>query len=217
MRLICNFKVLATTRAEIEPFIKAWHYSGSINGCISDYCFKLVDQGEMIGAMFFGRMAMANQWRRFAEKEADVTELRRMCCIDETPKNTESFFIGKALKLLKKQTTLKTVVSYADAEYGHAGVIYKASNFEYLGKKAGAKVINYNGRKYHDKCIRTKYKGVLKPFAVRIKDALEAGDAQYVTTAGKHTYVYQLRRRTHEHKTHKKVHVIVTCTQKPKI
>jgi len=42
--------------------------------------------------MFFGRMAMANQWKRFAKIPGDVIELRRLACVDDTPKNTESFF-----------------------------------------------------------------------------------------------------------------------------
>lgn len=188
-----SFKVIPCTRKEITGFIESNHYSKSINGCIADYCFKLMDCERIIGAAFFGRMAMAGQWRRFGKTESDVTELRRLCCIDETPKNTESYFIGKMLKWLKKNTELKVVASYADAEYGHEGIIYKASNFEYLGKKPGARVIWWNDKKYHDKTIRTKYKGELKPFAKRVKEALENGEAEYRKTAGKHTYVYKLR------------------------
>ncbi len=45
-----------------------------------------------------------------------------------------------------------------------------------------------------DKAIRTKYKGKLKPFAQRLKDALDSGDAYYKQTAGKHTYTYKLRK-----------------------
>lgn len=189
-----DFVVELCERSEIEKFIEENHYSKSINGCITDYCFKLTWNGTIIGAMFYGRMAMANQWKRFGDKESDVIELRRLCCVDETPRNTESYFIEKTLKWLSKNTTLKTVVSYADQEYGHTGIIYKASNFEYLGFKKGAKVIMYNGKPYHDKAIRTKYKGELKPFAKRIKDALDSGDAYYKNTAGKHTYVYKLRK-----------------------
>lgn len=180
------------TRSDIKDFIEKNHYSKSINGCISDYCFALFYKEEMIGAMFYGRMAMANQWRRFADKDKDVIELRRLCCIDDTPKNTESFFIAKTIKWIKNNTDIKIIVSYADQEYGHTGVIYKASNFEYLGKRAGAKVIIFNGKQYHDKAIRTKYKGKLKPFATRIKKALEDGIAYYKETEGKHCYVYRL-------------------------
>ena len=191
---VTNYEVRHVERRAIADFIEQWHYSGSINGCIADYCFSLHDGDRMIGAMFYGRMAMAGQWKRFAEKESDVTELRRLCCIDDTPKNTESFFIGATLRWLKRNTAHRIVVSYADAEHGHTGTIYRASNFTLEGKRAGARVILFNGKRYHDKAIRTKYKGELKPFAVRIKAALETGDATYATTAGKFCYTFRLRK-----------------------
>lgn len=162
---------------------------------MSDYCFKLMDEGEIIGGMIYGRMAMANAWKKYGEKQDDVIELRRLCCIDDTPKNTESYFIGSTLKWLLKNTEIKTVVSYADPEYGHEGIIYKASNFQLIGRTAKGKVIIYNGKKYHDKAIRTKYKGELKPFARRLKKALEDGEAFYKKTEGKYIYTYDLDKR----------------------
>lgn len=189
-----NFEVRLVDRKTVSEFISTWHYSKSINGVISDYCFGLYYGENLIGASIMGRLAMANQWKRFGSSPEDVIELRRLCCIDSTPKNTESYFIGAMLRWLKRNTNIKVVVSYADEEYGHAGIIYKASNFEYLGFKSGAKVIEYNGKLYHDKAIRTKYKGQLKPFAQRLADALLNGLAVYKTTKGKHTYIYKLRK-----------------------
>ena len=190
-----NYKVNHVDRNVISDFIEKNHYSGSINGCISDYCFSLSDGEKMIGAMFYGRMAMAGQYKRFADKEIDVIELRRLCCIDDTPKNTESFFIGNTLRWLKKNTDKKIVVSYADKEHGHTGVIYKASNFYLEGERKGARVINFEGKSYHDKAIRTKYKGELKPFALRIKNALDSGEAVYKQTAGKFCFTFKLNKK----------------------
>jgi hypothetical protein len=188
-----DFKVDLCERDDIIGFVEHWHYSKSINGIISDFCFRLMDNEQMIGAAIYGRLAMANQWKRFGESEADVIELRRLCCVDKTPKNTESFFIAKTLQWLKKHTQIKTVVSYADMEQNHTGTIYKASNFECLGQQAGAKVIMWNGKRYHDKAVRTKYNGQLKPFAVDLQSAIDAGAAVYQPTAGKVAYSYKLR------------------------
>lgn len=191
-----GYSVKRTTRKDITKFIENWHYSKSINGCISDFCYALYNNyGEMVGAMFYGRMAMANQWKRFSDKESDVIELRRLCCIDDTPKNAESFFIGKSLRLLKNDWGGSIVVSYSDKEFNHRGTIYKASNFIQLEDIPGAKVIIHNGKRYHDKTIRTKYKGELKPFAKRIKTALENGEAYYKKTKGKCTFSYSLEKR----------------------
>lgn len=187
-----NYTVEICERKEIKDFIEEWHYSHNINGLMSDFCFKLMDGDKLIGAMIYGGMAMANVWKKYGEKKEDSIELRRLCCIDDTPKNTESYFIGQTMKWLIKNTKIKTVVSYADPEYGHEGIIYQATNFDMIGKTSVGRVIMFNGRSYHDKTIRTKYKGELKPFAKKIKNALDEGEAYYKKTKGKYIYVYDL-------------------------
>lgn len=188
-----NFKIVLCHRSEVRDFIEYWHYSKNINGLTTDYCFKLLDEASnLIGAIIYGKIAMANVWKKYANKEADLIELKRLCCINNTPKNTESFFIGGTLKWLKKNTNIKTVISYADTTYGHSGGIYKATNFASHGMTAKGRVIMYEGKRYHDKTIRTKYNGELKPFANKIKNALLSGDAQYIDTKGKHIFIYNL-------------------------
>ena len=190
-----TYTVQPCERKEIRDFIEKWHYSHNINGLLSQYCFKLMDGDTMVGAMIYGGLGMANCWKKYAENKEDIIELRRLCCIDDTPKNTESYFIGKTLKWLLKNTSIKKVISYADNTYGHRGVIYQASNFKHLGKTAKGRVIMWNGKRYHDKTIRTKYKGELKPFAKRVKEALEKGEAYYEKTKGKEIYLYDLEGR----------------------
>lgn len=190
-----TYTVEPCERKEIRDFIEKWHYSHNINGLLSQYCFKLMDGDTMIGAMIYGGLGMANCWKKYAENKEDIIELRRLCCIDDTPKNTESYFIGKTLKWLLKNTSIKKVISYADNTYGHRGVIYQASNFKHLGKTAKGRVIMWQGKRYHDKTIRTKYKGELKPFAKRVKEALEKGEAYYEETKGKEIYLYDLEGR----------------------
>ena len=194
MGKVKEYKVELCQRNEIRDFIETWHYSKNINGLISDYCFKLIDGDKIIGAMIYGRIAMAGVWKKYANKECDLIELRRLCCIDDTPKNTESYFIGNTLRWLKKNTEIKTVISYADTTYNHEGTIYKASNFKNIGMTAKGRVIMYQGKRYHDKTIRTKYKGQLKPFAKKIKQALDCGEAKYIKTKGKYIYIYKLKK-----------------------
>jgi len=194
MGKVRSYTVELCPRNEVRDFIEKWHYSKNVNGLISDYCFKLMDGDVMIGGMIYGRIAMAGVWKKYAEEEGDLTELRRLCCIDDTPKNTESYFIGSTLRWLKKNTSLKRVISYADTTYNHEGTIYKASNFTHHGMTAKGRVIMYNGKRYHDKTIRTKYKGELKPFAKKIKEALANGSAEYVKTKGKHIFMYELNK-----------------------
>lgn len=187
------FHVMPCQRSEIKDFIETWHYSHNINGINSTYCFKLLDQDSLIGGMIYGRLAMHGVWKRYTTHPDLLIELRRLCCIDNTPKNTESYFIGSTLRWLKKHTSLTHVISYADTTHGHSGTIYKASNFQYMGMTSPGRMILYQGKHYHDKAIRTTHNNTLKPFAVRIKQALEAGEASYIKTGGKHIYLYTLR------------------------
>lgn len=188
-----EFEVRVADRKDITAFVESNHYSGSINGVMATYCFALYRNDEMIGAMLYGGLGMANAWKKYADRPEDVIELRRLVLIDDTPKNSESYFIGWTLRWLKKNTEVKVVVSYADPNYGHSGVVYRATNFEHIGMTSKGRVIMHNGKKYHDKTIRTTYKGKLKPFAQRIKDALESGEAEYVVQEPKHIYVKRLK------------------------
>jgi hypothetical protein len=191
--LNANFEVFPCPVSEIKQVIEDNHYSESINGVHSVYSFKLCRDGQIIGGMIYGGLGMANAWKKYASKPEDVIELRRLAIIDDTPKNSESFFIARTLKWLRKNTQVKIVVSYADANYGHNGTIYKASNFNMIGMTSAGRVIMWQGKKYHDKAIRTKYKGELKPFAKRIKAALESGEAYYVKQDPKFIYTYALK------------------------
>lgn len=189
-----DFTVSTCGRQEIQKFVERHHYSKNVNGLSTQYCFKLLDSNlTLIGAIIYGRVSMKGVWKKYVDKEEHLIELKRLCCIDNTPKNTESFFIGSTLRWLRKRTDIKKVISYADKTYGHDGIVYRATNFDYLGETSSGKVIMYNGKRYHDKTIRTKHNGKLKPFAVRIKEELKKGNAYYVDTLGKNIYLYNLK------------------------
>ena len=191
---IIDYKVEKCERGEIKDFIEKWHYSHNMNGVISTYCFKLLDGDKLIGAAVFGWLAMANQWKKYTDSKEKLIELRRLCCIDDTMKNTESYFISRCIKWLKRNTKIEKIVSYADLEFNHEGIIYKATSFKLIGKTAKGRVILWNGKRYHDKTIRTFYNGDLKPYAKRLKTALESGKASYKKTEGKNIYLKTIRK-----------------------
>jgi hypothetical protein len=193
-----QFTVSEVPLSRVSTFIEKWHYSKNVNGLRVSYSFGLFHKRELIGAIIYGKLSMANVWRRYGEIENDVIELKRLCCIDKTPKNTESYFIGHTIRWLKKNTNHKCIISYADPYYGHSGTIYKASNFIHSGVTSPSKVIEYNDKIYHDKTIRTYYTNrngekILKPYALNIKNALEDGSARYIEKPEKHIYLYYLK------------------------
>ena len=199
---VTDYTVSPITIQEATPFVVDWHYSKNTNGLATRFCFGLFDGTEMIGVMIYAYLGMASVWKKYGEVETDVVELRRLCCIDDTPKNTESYFIAQTINWLRQNTDCKVVVSYADSMQGHVGTIYHASNFYYLGMTAKGRSIKIKGsdRLYHEKTIRTYYtpkngERRLKPYAQKIKEQLENGEAEYVHSKGKHIFVYPLNKK----------------------
>jgi len=59
----------------------------------------------------------------------DCLCLTRLWLSDELPRNSESRVLGIVIRALRKHTSLKFLVSYADPAQGHVGTIYQASNW----------------------------------------------------------------------------------------
>jgi hypothetical protein len=181
-------------RQEIKNFVEQNHYSKSINGVKSSHCFSIKHDDKLVGAIIYGQMS-TTAWKKFSDKESDVIELRRLVLIDECPRNSESRVIGQSLRWIKKHDKkLKLVVSYADPNYGHTGVIYRASNFKLIGmsgKDNGFQDIE-TGKLYHSRALRTKYKGEFKPFVKRLREKLEKGILIPISLKPKYCYVYSL-------------------------
>lgn len=178
----------------VKRFIRRWHYSGSTKGTSSKFVFGLHDGTELIGVAIVGNpfgVRVKEKYSRGLGTET-VYELRRLCCIDETPKNTESYFISKILKWLKKNSNCKTLISYSDPFYGHSGIIYKAANFKYLGKqKYSTYGFKYQGKIFHQRnTSQVSTKGGLTELALKIRN--KSSEVEKVRLPKKHIYVYEL-------------------------
>lgn len=152
MSEVKQYRLARLTSTEVREFVVLWHYSKSMpNG---KYYFGLYRVNELIGVAVYGEPAMRHQSKCY---ECDI-ELRRLCLIDDTPKNAESRFISLTLKELKKYGH-KAVLSLADPEHGHAGVIYRASNFEALGEErgGGSRLLVIDGKEIHSRSAFAKY------------------------------------------------------------
>ena len=138
MKISQQFRIELCERSQIRDFVESNHYSHNINGLKTSYCFRVVlkSNNALVGAIIFGELSTTS-WKKYGQSEKDVLELRRLVLLDECPKNSESYVVGFCLRWLKKNSTYKVVISYADPEYGHEGT---ASNFKYLGKTSKDKV-----------------------------------------------------------------------------
>lgn len=135
-----------------KDYIRKNHYShGCHNG--PSPCYGLFDGDKLIGVLMFATpCSEAVRASVFGEQYKDcVTELHRLHILDVTPKNTESWFISRCLKLLKQdKPQIKAVLTFADATEGHTGVIYKATNAYRIGTTGKATFyLDENGRLRH--------------------------------------------------------------------
>jgi len=173
---------------EAKEFCKIWHYSASCPGCKLYY--GMFYNEVMVGVIAYGEPAMRFQKKCYG---CDI-ELRRLCLIDDTPRNAESYLIGKTLKMVKL-LGFKSVLSLADPKFGHAGIIYRASNFEYMGRErgGGSRDIFIDGKHYHSRTAFAKFgasgiKGLEKIFPDKI--------IEIKNKERKHIYVYNMDRKT---------------------
>jgi hypothetical protein len=182
----------------VRKFLKRWHYSDYVN-IQAKHTFCLFREGnfgipEMVGVCVYTRPAGPTAGQSYYPEAPDkVLELRRLCLIDETPKNAESFFVSRSIKWLKGNTDWEFILSYADMEQGHSGVIYRASNFEYIGVTGAGKTLEVDGKKFH---IRT-LSMLDRPYGVEINRRYKEKDpnVKILETLPKNIYTYKLKKK----------------------
>ena len=149
---VSDFTIEAVPKKAVDAFIKKWHYSQSTRGLHISHCFGLYsDDGpfglpRMIGAMIYGIPAMYGVAERYYKDDPSVViELNRLCCIDDTPKNTESYFIGKTLNWLKHKVCrfsssqyVKSISSKVLPFCSHNGLMWSTFHFSlFLRERQG--------------------------------------------------------------------------------
>lgn len=94
------------------------------------HAFGIHVGGRLLGAVTYGTPASRHlQMGACPSDPSRVIELNRLWLDDELPRNSESWFVSRTLRMLPP----RIVVSYADPLWGHYGYIYRALNFRYAG------------------------------------------------------------------------------------
>ena len=148
------------------------------------YAFGLFcnDTKELIGVVVYGTPSSAPLRGGICgiEEKDNVIELTRLWIKDGTPKNTESFLIGNTIGRVDKEI----IVSFAEIQQGHTGVVYQATNWIYTGLSAKRTNWTIEGNTKHSQTIADKYKTVAE-----IKEKF--GDKfSLVDRPRKHRYVF---------------------------
>lgn len=147
-----NYTVKRIPCKQAKQYIIEHHYSHGCHNAPSP-CYGLFEQDNLIGVLMFSCPCSENVRKSvFGEEYKDsVIELHRLHILDVTPKNTESWFISRCLKLLRQdRPQTHGVISFSDTTEGHEGTIYKATNAYRCGTTG--KAVFYrdeNGRLRH--------------------------------------------------------------------
>ncbi len=120
-----DYTVRVASRSDVDRLVKS-HYLKKWPGvCVR--ILGLFSGDEAIGVIVFA-LPPRQTFVRYGVKLA--WELARLFILDVTPKNTESWFISRAVSDVKKhRKDVSVLVSYADPSAGHSGTIYKACSW----------------------------------------------------------------------------------------
>lgn len=176
------------TPKSANSIFKKYHYARRavpISECFGAYMNDKLQ--TLVGAISFGKPASRALCVGCCgeENEFRVFELNRIWVSDVAPRNSESRFIGWALRELRKRHPNWILVSYADTEQNHSGAIYRATGWIYTGLSAIRKEWRERGTNRHSKSVMKNRK-----WADYSKDP----NMEFVDRSRKHRYFYFLNK-----------------------
>ena len=141
-----------------NDFVRKHHYSGKVVNNSYLHFGALLDK-KLHGVMSFGHSLDKAKTQKLVKNTGwnEFCELNRMAFDDYLPRNSESYCLGKALRLIKKNAPhIKWVISFADGCSCGDGTIYRASNFVLTQIKKNSTIyINDEGDKVCNITFRT--------------------------------------------------------------
>lgn len=142
-------KEIGESRA--ERFILEYHYMKYLPQ-LNDFFIGGYIDGELAAVMSLGWGVRPRHTIQKLFPSLDTEDYRaigRLCAVEELPKNTESHFISKCIKHVKKNYDFDVLFTWADGMLGKPGTIYQASNFWYAGHIWTDTYLTKEGEKVH--------------------------------------------------------------------
>ena len=138
---------------ETKPYILDIHYAKRMPSI--SFSFGLFYQKDLVGIVSYGSPPSPALCKGIAgeKNKKNILELNRLV-LKNNKKNEASILVSSSLKLLPKP---KIIISYADTEQNHVGIVYQATNFIYTGlsdKRTEWRIKNENT---HSKTVCEKY------------------------------------------------------------
>jgi hypothetical protein len=148
-----QYQVKQISYQDTKPFILDIHYAKRMPSI--SYAYGLFDAEDLIGIISYGSPPSPALCKGIAgeENKSLVIELNRLV-LKHNKKNQASMLIGASFKLLPKP---RIIVSYADTEQEHTGIVYQATNFIYTGLSDKRKEWRLIGSNIHSKTVCETY------------------------------------------------------------
>lgn len=170
--------VIPLTKKKCEEFVLKKHYSRRAS--IFWAGFGLVENDMIVGTVVYGQPSPPIQKHAFRERDFKLYELARLVIQTKT-KNAASVLVSQSLQMLDGPCA---VVSYADMEQSHCGIIYQATNWIYTGATTSHdKMYLVDGKRVHPMSLRDK--GITAP-----TEWAKENNIQMVKPHPKHRYFY---------------------------
>lgn len=140
---------------EARAFVKQHHYSGTYPAArvrVGLYRSRSWITPELVGCAIFSVPMQPRVWGRYTPglSAGAGVELGRFVLLDDVPANGETWFLSRALGLLRVALpNVRAVLSYSDPMRrltasgavvcpGHVGTIYQAMSARFVGRGKGA-------------------------------------------------------------------------------
>ena len=170
--------VIPLNKVLCEKWVLAKHYSHRAS--IFWAGFGLEINNKIEGVCVFGQPSPPIQKHAFTDRDFKLYELSRLV-IQTKERNAASFLVANSLKQLDSPSA---VVSYADTEQGHAGIVYQSTNWLYTGStKSHDKAYLVDGKRVHPMSLRDQ--GITDPTRWAKENGIEM-----VPPMLKHRYFY---------------------------
>lgn len=146
-----HMEIREISEERAERFILEYHYMKYLPQINHEFLGGYID-GELAAVMSlgWGVRPLHTIQKLFPSLEAeDYRAIGRLCAVEELPKNTESHFISKCIKHIKRNYDYEVLFTWADGMLGKPGTIYQASNFWYAGNIWTDTYLTADGEKVH--------------------------------------------------------------------
>lgn len=123
------------------------------------------EDGVFVGVVIFSRGVSATKISKtMGISSVEIAELSRVAL--STHRTPTTRIVSIALAMLKaKDSGLRVIVSYADENQGHLGIIYQGGNWIYTGRSARVALFrDASGRMIHDRACSAS--GVKRQFGL---------------------------------------------------